>query len=197
MAGRDCLPATPFDSAGRTHDPRRALTRTESSKTPHSCFATYVRQHTTNSEFAVRAQDMQAKHVCAQPKRPGCSASLRPCIRPRSRAHCCWQMPDLRYLPEAQSKAPTCDASGGGRPALQRRLKHPSARPPSAGSDAPDHPVPCRAPLCCLVPHLCAKQGERAAVESRASSRAHLWHCGLVQPSAPHGLRIMGLYWVF
>jgi hypothetical protein len=197
MAGRDCLPATPFDSAGRTHDPRRALTRTESSKTPHSCFATYVRQHTTNSEFAVRAQDMQAKHVCAQPKRPGCSASLRPCIRPRPRAHCCWQMPDLRYLPEKQNPrhrhaGKFAMRAGPGGVAQHCRGGWSTHLPGPRAPEARPRTIPCPVGLhFAALAQICAKQAERAAVESRASSRAHLWACPAISTGRPED---SGLY---
>jgi hypothetical protein len=96
-------------------------------------------------KIRVRAQDMcKQSHVLyalsPEPTRPGCSASLRPCIRSRSRTHCCCQMPDLRYLPEAQTKAPACDASGGGRPALQGRLKRPA---PERAPEATPRTIPC------------------------------------------------------
>ena len=149
MAGRDCLPTTPSDS--RTHA-QRAHAYTESSKTPHSCVSDM--RPAAHCNIPYRAPDMRTKHAYAQPMRPGCCERLRPCARPHSRAHCLCQTPDLRYLPQSTNKAPACDTSGGARPALQGRLRHPSARPPSAGSDAPDHLVPLGAPLCSLGPNL-------------------------------------------
>jgi hypothetical protein len=128
-------------------------------------------------------------------------ASVRPCIRSRSRAHspllargrCPICTISLHYLPEAQSKAvSTCDAircERGGSPSTAEAVESPICPPPSAGSDAPDHARALSGST--LLPWPKSAQNKANAQQwSRGRVRGLI--CGLVQPSAPHGLRIMG-----
>ena len=114
--------------------------------------ATCVRQHTTTSEFELRtckqSMDALSPRALAAAQASDHASVLVPAPTAAGRRPIC------RDLPEAQTKAPACDASGAGSPALQAPLSNLSARPASARSDAPDHLVPCRAPLCCLDPNL-------------------------------------------
>ena len=151
MAGRDCLPATHSDSA--THARRahayRELQNTSSMHLRHASGSTL--QHP-------RSSSRHANKACM------CSAHAPWLLRPANASHhahalvpaptAAARRPICAICPKSTNRAPTCDKSGGGRPALQARLKHPSARPPSAGSEILDHLVPFRAPICCLGPNL-------------------------------------------
>ena len=149
MAGRDCLPATPSDS----WDARTTGSRVQrAAKHPIHAFATCVRQHTATSQTALPTCE-QSMHVLSPCALAAAQASDHASVlvpAPSAAA----RRPICAICPKSTFQAPACDASGGVRPALQGRLRHPSARPPSAGSDAPDHLVPLGAPLCSLGPNL-------------------------------------------
>ena len=105
---RGCLSATPSDSG--THA-RRAHAYRELQNTP-SVRLRHVRP-AAHCSIPDHAPDMRTEHAYVPPMRPGCCERLTPCARPRSRAHCLCQMPDLRYLLKSTNQAQACDASGG------------------------------------------------------------------------------------
>ena len=149
MAGRDCLPATHSDSA--THA-RRAHAYREQQNTPfmrlrHASGSTL--QHPISSSRHANKACICSAHAPWLLRTP---QTIRAPSFPRP-----LPLPDARSAVSAQ-RAQTghwhADASGVGCPALQALLKNPSVRPPSAGSEIPDHLVPFRAPLCCLGPNL-------------------------------------------
>ena len=114
--------------------------------------ATCVRQHTATSQIELPTCE-QSMHVLSPCALAAANAShhahaLVPAPTAAARRPIC------AICPKSTNRAPTCDKSGGGRPALQGRTKHPSARPLSAGSAARDHPCCSGPPLCCLGPHL-------------------------------------------
>ena len=148
-AGRDYLPATHSDSA--THARRahayRELQNTSSMHLRHASGSTL--QHPRSSSRHANKACMCSAHAPWLLRTPHI---MRTPSFPRP-----LQLPDARSAPSAQ-RAQTghrhATRAGGGRPALQGRTKHPSARPLSAGSAARDHPCCSGPPLCCLGPHL-------------------------------------------
>ena len=142
-----------------------------------------------------RALVMRTKHACAQPMPPGCNASIRTCICARSRAHCLCTPPICANLPLSTNKARTRNAGARGARALQGALKHPSARPLSAGNDAWGHLVRVQAQLCFLAP-ICAKWGKHTAVESRAGSRARLLARSALSTAGTKGSGVYGVFYV-
>jgi hypothetical protein len=131
MAGRDC-PCHPF----RLWDARTTGSRVQrAAKHPIHAFATYASGSTERSTPQNLSSSSrtckQSMYALSPSALPGCSASLRPCIRPRSRAHCCWQMPDLRYLPEAQS------SERGGSPSTAEAVEAPICPPPKRRKQRP------------------------------------------------------------
>ena len=149
--GRDCLPTTPSDS--RTHA-QRAHAYREQQNTP------FMRlRHASGSTLQhPRPRSRHANKACMCSahapwlQRPAQASDHASVLVPAPSAAA--RRPICAICPKSTFQAPACDASGGARPALQGRLRHPSARPPSAGSDAPDHLVPLGAPLCSRGPNL-------------------------------------------
>ena len=82
------------------------LTRTESSKTPHSCVSDM--RPAAHCNIPVRSLDIRTKHSSAQPTRPGCCERLRPCARPRSRAPCPRAQTRHRHAMRAGARAQHC-----------------------------------------------------------------------------------------
>ena len=114
--------------------------------------ATCVRQHTATSQIALPTceQSMHMLSTCALAAANASDHARALIPAPTASVRC----PILRICPKSTNKARTCDKSGGGRPSLQARSNHPSARPLSAGSAARDQPCSSGAPLCCLGPNL-------------------------------------------
>ena len=136
-----------------------------------------------------RAPDMRTKHAYAQLMRPGCCERLRPCARPHSRAHCLCQTPDLRYLPEQHKQGTGMRCERGGAPstaspaqapicpASERRKRDPGPSRALSGSN--------------LLPWPKSAQNRANAQQwSRGRVRGLIYW--VVQPSVPHGLRILG-----
>ena len=150
MAGRDCLPATHSDSA--THARRahayRELQNTSSMHLRHASGSTL--QHPRSSSRHANKACMCSAHAPWLLRTP---QTMRAPSFPRP-----LQMPDARSAVSApehkQGTGMRCERGRAPRAALQGRLRHPSARPPSAGSDAPDQLVPLGAPLSSLGPNL-------------------------------------------
>ena len=140
-------------------------------------------------DIRVRAPDMQTKHGCAQPTRPGCSASLRPCIRARSRAQCSCQTPDLRHLPQEHIPGTGMRCERGRAPSTARAAEAPIC---PASERWKRHPGPSRALSgSTLLPWPKSAQNRANAQQwSRGRVRGLIYW--LVQPSVPHGLRILG-----
>jgi hypothetical protein len=136
-----------------------------------------------------RAPDMRTKHAYAQLMRPGCCERLRPCARPHSRAHCLCQTPDLRYLPEQHKQGTGMRCERGGAPstaspaqapicpASERRKRDPGPSRALSGSN--------------LLPWPKSAQN-RANAQQWSRGRVPGLIYWLVQPSVPHGLRILG-----
>ena len=150
MAGRETVYPPPIPTLRRTHD---GLTRTQrAAKHPIHASPTCVRQHTATShiELPTCEQSMHMLSSCALAAANASDHARALIPAPTASA----RRPICGICPKSTNRALACDASGVGCPALQALLKNPSVRPPSAGSEIPDHLVPFRAPLCCLGPNL-------------------------------------------
>ena len=149
MVNPSLAPRHPF----RLCDARTTGSRVQrAAKHPIHATPTCVRQHTATSHIELRTceQSIDVLSPCALAAANASDHARAFIPAPTASA----RRPICGICPNSTNKAPTCDKSGGGRPALQARLKHPSARPPSAGSEILDHLVPFRAPICCLGPNL-------------------------------------------
>ena len=190
MLGRDCLPTTPSDS--RTHA-QRAHTHREQQSTPfmrlrHASGST--RQHPgLSSEHANKAW-MCSSHAHWLQSKPN-PQTMHPRLLPRP-----LPLPDARLAvsaPGAQTRPWHAMRAGGRaqhcRPCSSTHL--PGLRAPEARSRTISCPFGLQF---AALAQICAKQGERAAVESRASSRAHLLACPAISTARP---KDSGLYWVF
>ena len=184
MAGRDCLPATSSDSG--THA-QRALAYREQQNTPfmrlrHASGSTL--QHPISSS-------RHANKVCI------CSAHapwllrerLRPCARPHSRAHCLCQTPDLRYLPEQHKQGTGMRCEWGGAPSTASPAQAPIC---PASERWKRHPGPSRALSGSTLLSWPTSAQNRANAQQWSRGRVRGLIYWLVQPSVPHGLRILG-----
>jgi hypothetical protein len=188
MAGRDCLPATHSDSA--THA-RRAHAYREQQNTPfmrlrHASGSTL--QHPISSSGHANKALMCSAHapwLLRTPQTMHAPSFPRPL-----------PLPDARSAVSArtvQTRHRHATRAGGGaqhcKPGSSTHL--PGLRAPEARSWT----ISCPSGLqFAVLAQICAKQGERAAVESRASSRAHLLACPAISTARP---KDSGLYWVF
>ena len=188
MAGRDCLPATHSDSA--THARRahayRELQNTSSMHLRHASGSTL--QHPISSSGHVNKALMCSAHapwLLRTPQTMHAPSFPRPL-----------PLPDARSAPSAQ-RAQTghrhATRAGGGaqhcKPGSSTHL--PGLRAPEARSRTISCPFGLHF---AALAQICAKQGERAAVESRASSRAHLLACPAISTARPKDSVV---YWVF
>jgi len=188
MAGRDCLPATHSDSA--THA-RRAHAYREQQNTP------FMRlRHASGSTLQhPRSSSRHANKACI------CSAHA-PWLLRTPQTMRAPSFPRPLPLPDARSAVSARTAqtrhwhamrAGGGaqhcKPCSSTHL--PGLRAPEARSRTISCPFGLQF---AALAQICAKQGERAAVESRASSRAHLLACPAISTAWP---KDSGLYWVF
>ena len=135
-----------------------------------------------------RAPDMRTKHAYAQHMRHGCCERLRPCARPHSRAHCLCQTPDLRYLPKEHKQGTGMRCERGGVPSTASPAQEPIC---PASERRKRDPGPSRALSgSTLLPWPKSAQNRANAQQwSRGRVRGLIYW--LVQPSAPHGLRIL------
>ena len=136
-----------------------------------------------------RAPDMRTKHACAQPMRPGCSASLRPCIRARSRAQCSCQTPDLRHLPQEHIPGTGMRCERGRAPSTARAAEAPICPAPERRKRRPG---PSRASRGSTLLTWPKSAQNRANAQQWSQVRVRGLIYWLVQPSAPHRLRILG-----
>jgi hypothetical protein len=142
----------------RLHSHQSRYARTTSSRVQRAAkhlihaSATCVRQHTATSQIELRTceQSIDVLSPCALAAANASHHAHALVPAPTAAA----RRPICAICPKSTNSAPICDKSGGARPSLQGRSKHPSARPLSAGSDARDRLVLARAPLCCLGPNL-------------------------------------------
>ena len=179
MAGRDCLPATPSDSG--THA-RRAHAYREQQNTPfmrlrHASGSTL--QHPISSSGHANKALMCSAHAPWLLRTPHI---MRTPSFPRP-----LQLPDARSAPSAQrAQTGHWHAMRAGWGAQHCK---PCSRTHLSGLRAPEarsRTISCPFGLhFAALAQICAKQGERAAVESRASSRAHLLACPAISTARP------------
>ena len=177
MAGRDCLPATHSDSA--THA-RRAHAYREQQNTPfmrlrHASGSTL--QHPISSS-------RHANKACI------CSAHA-PWLLRTPQTMRAPSFPRPLPLPDARSAVSAQRAQTGHWHAMRAewgaQLCKPCSRTHLSGLRAPEarsRTISFGLHFAALA-QICAKQGERAAVESRASSRAHLLACQATSTARP------------
>ena len=153
--------------------------------------ATCVRQHTATSQIALPTceQSMHMLSTCALTAANASDHARALIPAPTASA----RRPICGICPNSTNKALACDASGGGahhcKPCSSTHLS--GLRAPEARSRTISCPFGLHF---AALAQICAKQGERAAVESRASSRAHLLACPAISTARP---KDSGLYWVF
>ena len=182
-AGRDCLPATPSDSG--THA-RRAHAYREQQNTPfmrlrHASGSTL--QHPRSSSRHANKACMCSAHAPWLLRTP---QTMRAPSFPRP-----LPLPDARSAVSArtaQRKALACDASGGGAPSTASPAQEPIC---PASERRKRDPGPSRALSgSTLLPWPKSAQNRANAQQwSRGRVRGLIYW--LVQPSAPHGLRIL------
>jgi hypothetical protein len=157
-------------------------------KHPIHAFATCVRQHTTTSEFELRTCK-QSMHALSPRALAAAQASDHASVlvpAPTAAA----RRPICTICPRAQTRHRHAMRAGGVAQHCKGgcSIHLPGPRAPEATPGTISCPLGLHfAPLA----QICAKQGERAAVESRASSRAHLWACPAISIARP---KDSGLY---
>jgi hypothetical protein len=188
MAGRDCLPATHSDSA--THA-RRAHAYRELQNTPfmrlrHASGST-LRHPSSSSGHANKACmcSAPAPWLLRKPHIIRTPSFSRPL-----------QLPDTRSAPSApRAHSRHRHAMRAGAHAQHCKGGRVTHLPGPRAPEATPQTISCLSGLhFAVLARICAKQGERAAVESRASSRVHLLACPAINTAPPKDSR---LYWVF
>jgi hypothetical protein len=187
-AGRDCLPATPSDSG--THA-RRAHAYREQQNTPfmrlrHASGSTP--RHPSSSSGHANKAWMRSAHAPWLQRKP---QTMHPCSFPRPLL-----LADARSAEICPKHKPRHrHAMRAGRVAQHCRPRSATYLPGLRAPEATPRTISCPVGLhFAALTQICAKQGERTAVESRASSRAHLWACPATSIARP---KDSGLYWVF
>ena len=158
-----------------------------SCKTPHPCICDM--RPAAHCNIPDRAPDMRTKHACAQPMRPGCCERLTSCARPRSRAHCSCQTPDLRHLPKEHKQGTDMRQERGGAPSTAGADEAPIRTAPERRKRRAGPSVLLGASTLLSWP-TSAENRANAQQWSRGRLRGLIY--SLVQPSASHGLRIQG-----
>ena len=158
-----------------------------SCKTPHPCICDM--RPAAHCNIPDRAPDMRTKHACAQPMRPGCCERLTSCARPRSRAHCSCQTPDLRHLPKEHKQGTDMRQERGGAPSTAGADEAPIRTAPERRKRRAGPSVLLGASTLLSWP-TSAENRANAQQWSRGRVRGFIYW--LEQPSGPHGLRILG-----
>ena len=179
MAGRGCLPTTPSDS--RT-PAQRAHTHREQQSTPfmrlrHASGST--RQHPgLSSEHANKAWmcSAHAPWLLRTPQTMRAPSFPRPLPLPDARSAVSARTAQTRHWHAMR-------AGGGAQHCKPCSSTHMSGL---RALEAASRTISCPFGLhFAALAQICAKQGERAAVESRASSRAHLLACPAISTARP------------
>ena len=136
-----------------------------------------------------RAPDMRTKHAYAQHMRPGCCERLRPCARPHSRAHCLCEMPDTAHLPQEHKQGTDMRQERGGAPITASSVESPIRTAPERRKRRTGTTVLLGGSTLLSWPK---SAQNRANAQQWSQVRVRGLIYWLVQPSAPHRLRILG-----
>ena len=179
MAGRDCLPATHSDSA--THA-RRAHAYREQQNTPfmrlrHASGSTL--QHPISSSGHANKALMCSAHAPWLLRTPHIMRTPTAAAR----------RPICAICPKSTNRAPICDKSGGGAPITAGAVEAPVRTAPERRKRRAG-PSRARSGSTLLPWPKSAQNSDNGQQWSRGRVRGFIYW--LAQPSAPHGLRILG-----